>query len=256
MENYIQHHGILGQKWGRRRYQNPDGTLTSEGRQRYGYGEGRTGRDSKSSPSRRTKGTNTSSSSTTDTREKRGLSDKQKRALKIGAVAAGVAVAGIAAYKLGALDDLALAGESAVKALPHESTSAPVPKQRTSSTPLVTVSPEVADMLVKQHGGFTQEDLVKWYVSNAPAPRTSAQQTPKAKTEAERTKTSSSTPFITVSPQVADMLVKRYGGFTQEDLVKWYGSSNASEPKTDALDTAVKELGEMSMDELRKLDLF
>ena len=29
------HHGILGQKWGVRRYQNPDGTLTAEGRERY-----------------------------------------------------------------------------------------------------------------------------------------------------------------------------------------------------------------------------
>lgn len=32
---YIQHHGIKGQKWGVRRYQNPDGSLTEEGRQRY-----------------------------------------------------------------------------------------------------------------------------------------------------------------------------------------------------------------------------
>ena len=33
--NYIQHWGILGQKWGVRRYQNEDGTLTEEGRLRY-----------------------------------------------------------------------------------------------------------------------------------------------------------------------------------------------------------------------------
>ena len=33
--NSLQHHGIKGQKWGVRRYQNPDGTLTEEGKLRY-----------------------------------------------------------------------------------------------------------------------------------------------------------------------------------------------------------------------------
>lgn len=35
-KNELYHHGIKGQKWGIRRYQNPDGTLTAEGRKRYG----------------------------------------------------------------------------------------------------------------------------------------------------------------------------------------------------------------------------
>lgn len=36
VRNELYHHGILGQKWGVRRYQNSDGTLTTEGRARYG----------------------------------------------------------------------------------------------------------------------------------------------------------------------------------------------------------------------------
>lgn len=35
MNNELQHHGIMGQKWGIRRYQNADGSLTKEGQKRY-----------------------------------------------------------------------------------------------------------------------------------------------------------------------------------------------------------------------------
>ena len=35
-ESYLAHHGIKGQKWGIRRYQNEDGSYTSAGRKRYG----------------------------------------------------------------------------------------------------------------------------------------------------------------------------------------------------------------------------
>ena len=34
-QNYLSHHGIKGMKWGVRRYQNEDGTLTEAGKKRY-----------------------------------------------------------------------------------------------------------------------------------------------------------------------------------------------------------------------------
>lgn len=37
--SYLVHHGIKGQRWGDRKYQNLDGSLTPEGRVRYGYGQ-------------------------------------------------------------------------------------------------------------------------------------------------------------------------------------------------------------------------
>ena len=37
MSDYLSHYGIKGMKWGIRRYQNKDGTLTAEGRKRVQY---------------------------------------------------------------------------------------------------------------------------------------------------------------------------------------------------------------------------
>lgn len=35
----LMHYGVQGMKWGVRRYQNPDGTLTAEGKKRYGVND-------------------------------------------------------------------------------------------------------------------------------------------------------------------------------------------------------------------------
>lgn len=45
--NELQHHGILGMKWGQRRWQNPDGSLTPAGKVRYGSESDSSGSDEK-----------------------------------------------------------------------------------------------------------------------------------------------------------------------------------------------------------------
>lgn len=49
-QNSLQHFGIKDMHWGVRRYQNPDGSLTPEGREHYGYGPAREGDDEDSAP--------------------------------------------------------------------------------------------------------------------------------------------------------------------------------------------------------------
>ncbi|MBO7450609.1 MAG: hypothetical protein J6U54_09585 [Clostridiales bacterium] len=106
--DYLSHHGIKGQKWGTRRYQNSDGSLTAEGRAHYGYGEGRKGSGEKSG-----------------SKEKKDHK-KLKTALKVGAAVAGTALAAYGGYKLSqhikgkAMDDILEKGRSKFESLVDE----------------------------------------------------------------------------------------------------------------------------------------
>lgn len=94
---YIAHHGIKGQKWGVRNYQNSDGSYTAAGRARYGIG-------STNSPVSKKAGSAnqilTAKGNRGDIKEKKGLSDKAKKALKIGAAVTATALVAYGAYRL------------------------------------------------------------------------------------------------------------------------------------------------------------
>lgn len=65
-QDYLEHHGILGQKWGIRRFQNKDGSLTSQGKKRYDTGKAELSEDAKKLKSESAK-TSSNSQPTTHT---------------------------------------------------------------------------------------------------------------------------------------------------------------------------------------------
>lgn len=84
---YLAHHGIKGQKWGVRRFQNPDMTWTEAGKERYG----------------------TSSGEHKSKDKKSGMSDETKKKLKTAAIVGGsLLAAGAAAYGAYKLNDVAV----------------------------------------------------------------------------------------------------------------------------------------------------
>ena len=112
----LYHYGIPGQKWGQRRYQNPDGSLTEEGRARYGrianrhYAAGRalSGYAKKHSGTRlgnlASKAAKRQVAIGNSYRSSKSQNKRDRRiqtALKVGAAAAGAAALGYGAYRLG-----------------------------------------------------------------------------------------------------------------------------------------------------------
>lgn len=126
----LYHHGIKGQKWGVRRFQNKDGSLTAAGRQHVGARSAkgnahramasvyalnertynRLGNKQMASMNKAAKNRSLKKAQQADEAKaqkkaekqegKKGLSDKQKKALKVGAAVAGTALAAYGTYKV------------------------------------------------------------------------------------------------------------------------------------------------------------
>lgn len=142
---YLYHHGILGMKWGVRRFQNKDGSVTAKGAQRYysEYGDNyHRSDDPQNAPNKTGK-------------KRKGLTDKQKKALIVAGVAAVAVVGGVALYKSGALNK-AISGSISKGKKYASLTSNKMPSSKSTISvikkPIVNTSPKqlIGPSAVKQ----------------------------------------------------------------------------------------------------------
>ena len=99
----LEHHGIRGQKWGVRRFENKNGHLTAAGRKRYDTDEDGNYKKVSKSPTPKP-------NSSEEGQKKKGLTDKQKKMIVAGAAIAGTALAAYGGYKLYQLNEKAKNG--------------------------------------------------------------------------------------------------------------------------------------------------
>ena len=123
--NSIYHFGTDGMKWGRRRYQNEDGSYKpgAEGRYYDEVGDSRKGSKGKTEPNKKSSNKSTSNSSekkSSETADKvKHFVSSHKKEIAIGAAATTALIAGVVLYKSGALKKAASSNKPDISDIPR-----------------------------------------------------------------------------------------------------------------------------------------
>lgn len=116
MDNTLYHHGIKGQKWGVRRYQNKDGSLTAAGRKRLAKeSKDDWSEDAKTASEIRKKSLNQMTNSELRKLNERTQLEQNYRRLNPSSVSKGIAFAAAAAGVMGTAVNLYTNGDKVIK---------------------------------------------------------------------------------------------------------------------------------------------